>query len=123
MKGAENKPGLQRPKGRFRSVPLLFRWTRPDSGIFVGKIHRARSGTATAASLWLPTMPRKETALLHVEGMSPSDAPVKQGRNLTPMDRGGTSDPFVTVTCGNNSVQTDPHKRTLNPVWNAPFDL
>ena len=41
-----------------------------------------------------------------------------KGRELTAMDRGGTSDPYVVMDFdGFKKVKTDVIKKTLNPDW------
>lgn len=44
---------------------------------------------------------------------------VKKATNLIAQDSCGTSDPYVTIQCGNSKVKkTKTIKKTLNPVWN-----
>ena len=49
---------------------------------------------------------------------------IVQGRDLTPMDLNGTSDPFVEITVGSSIARTTTRKKTLNPEWGMvfPFD-
>eukprot|EP01012_Entosiphon_sulcatum_P028330 TRINITY_DN3423_c1_g1_i1.p1 TRINITY_DN3423_c1_g1~~TRINITY_DN3423_c1_g1_i1.p1 ORF type:complete len:2211 (+),score=349.52 TRINITY_DN3423_c1_g1_i1:64-6696(+) len=46
---------------------------------------------------------------------------VVRARDVTPMDRGGTSDPFVKMSFGAATRQTTVVKKTLNPEWNEVF--
>ena len=49
---------------------------------------------------------------------------VLAGRHLLPMDRWGTSDPYVRVMQGSKCLHKTPEKRrTLNPVWNNQFSI
>lgn len=44
---------------------------------------------------------------------------VQKATNLIAQDSCGTSDPYVTIQCGNSKVKkTKTIKKTLNPVWN-----
>ena len=43
--------------------------------------------------------------------------------NLMAMDRGGTSDPYVTVAVGTQSFTTKTIPKSLSPVWNDTFFL
>ena len=46
------------------------------------------------------------------------------GQHLLPMDRWGTSDPYVRVMQGGKCLHRTPEKRrTLNPVWNNQFSI
>lgn len=47
-----------------------------------------------------------------------------QGKDLPPMDMGGTSDPYVRVTLlpdKKHRLETKIKRRTLNPRWNETF--
>merc|ERR1711962_531890 len=49
---------------------------------------------------------------------------IVSGRDLTPMDRSGSSDPYVRVIQNGRCVRkTEIKKRTLNPVWNSEVEL
>ena len=49
---------------------------------------------------------------------------VLSGRHLLPMDRWGTSDPYVKVMQGEKCLHRTPEKRrTLSPVWNNQFNI
>jgi hypothetical protein len=48
---------------------------------------------------------------------------VIRGRNLTPMDSGVSSDPYVVVQVGNQSKKTWPKLKTLNPEWNEKMEF
>ena len=43
---------------------------------------------------------------------------VMEARNLPAMDFGGTSDPYVVVTCENKTKKTSTQFKTLQPAWN-----
>eukprot|EP01129_Flabellula_baltica_P002901 TRINITY_DN12784_c0_g1_i1.p1 TRINITY_DN12784_c0_g1~~TRINITY_DN12784_c0_g1_i1.p1 ORF type:complete len:406 (-),score=86.40 TRINITY_DN12784_c0_g1_i1:1061-2278(-) len=50
---------------------------------------------------------------------------VKSARNLAPMDKGGTSDPYVILTTDfdKQKFKTKIIKKTLNPVWDQEFQF
>eukprot|EP01129_Flabellula_baltica_P011071 TRINITY_DN4770_c0_g1_i3.p1 TRINITY_DN4770_c0_g1~~TRINITY_DN4770_c0_g1_i3.p1 ORF type:complete len:401 (-),score=90.94 TRINITY_DN4770_c0_g1_i3:24-1226(-) len=50
---------------------------------------------------------------------------VKAARNLAPMDKGGTSDPYVILTTDFNKqkFKTKIIKKTLNPTWDQEFQF
>jgi len=45
---------------------------------------------------------------------------VLEAKNVAAMDKGGTSDPYVTLSCSMNKqkFKTKAHNKTLNPKWN-----
>ncbi|KAI9207931.1 phosphatidylserine decarboxylase-domain-containing protein [Polychytrium aggregatum] len=45
------------------------------------------------------------------------------GRNLMAKDRGGTSDPYAILKLGDQSHKTQVINKTVQPTWNASFDL
>lgn len=48
---------------------------------------------------------------------------VLRGRNLAAKDKGGTSDPFLVLTLGEQKEATSVISKTLNPEWNQTFEL
>ncbi|XP_034402595.1 multiple C2 and transmembrane domain-containing protein 1 isoform X2 [Cyclopterus lumpus] len=46
-----------------------------------------------------------------------------QGRNLTPMDPNGLSDPYVKFKLGTQKYRSKTMPKTLNPQWRQQFDL
>ena len=48
---------------------------------------------------------------------------VIKGRNLTPMDNGVSSDPYVVVQVGSQTKKTWPKLKTLNPEWNEKMEF
>ena len=50
---------------------------------------------------------------------------VHSARNLIPMDKGGSSDPFVTMKIQDKTrlKRTTIKKKTLDPVWEESFDF
>ncbi|KAH9885200.1 phosphatidylserine decarboxylase-domain-containing protein [Xylariomycetidae sp. FL2044] len=57
--------------------------------------------------------PRKDTPGLVLKIV------VLRARNLAAKDRGGTSDPYVQLTCGDTKFLTHCVPKTLNPEWNV----
>ena len=48
---------------------------------------------------------------------------VIRGRNLTAMDSGVSSDPYVVVQVGSQTKKTWPKLKTLNPEWNEKMEF
>ena len=49
---------------------------------------------------------------------------IQRAMGLAAMDRGGTSDPYVTIKVGSQSEQkTTVQKKTLTPVWDESFSF
>ena len=46
---------------------------------------------------------------------------VREAKNLTPMDTGGTSDPYVILRCERQRIETNYIPNDLNPVWDEIF--
>jgi len=46
---------------------------------------------------------------------------VREAKNLKPMDTGGTSDPYVILTCERQRIETKYIPNDLNPVWDEIF--
>jgi hypothetical protein len=43
------------------------------------------------------------------------------GRDMLGMDKSGLSDPFILITCNNQSVKSEVIEQTNNPIWNQTF--
>ena len=48
---------------------------------------------------------------------------LKNGKGLKAADRGGTSDPYVKFTLGEETKYSDVIPKTVNPVWDKAFEL
>ncbi|KAG0019494.1 hypothetical protein BGZ80_005735 [Entomortierella chlamydospora] len=48
---------------------------------------------------------------------------ISQARNLASRDRNGFSDPYVKLSIGGHKFTTNVVRKSLNPIWDAPFDI
>ena len=48
---------------------------------------------------------------------------LKDAHNLIAADRGGTSDPYVTIKVAHLKVKSSTKNKTLNPTWNEDYDM
>ena len=48
---------------------------------------------------------------------------IESASGLEPMDRGGTSDPYVKIKVGKQRDKTEVKKKTLDPVWAQSFSF
>lgn len=48
---------------------------------------------------------------------------ILRGRNLAAKDRGGTSDPYLVLTCGDSKHVTSTIPKSLNPEWNEQCEF
>eukprot|EP00485_Elphidium_margaritaceum_P004276 CAMPEP_0202695866 /NCGR_PEP_ID=MMETSP1385-20130828/9321_1 /ASSEMBLY_ACC=CAM_ASM_000861 /TAXON_ID=933848 /ORGANISM="Elphidium margaritaceum" /LENGTH=1764 /DNA_ID=CAMNT_0049351945 /DNA_START=35 /DNA_END=5329 /DNA_ORIENTATION=- len=60
--------------------------------------------------------------LTAAETMGKLDVTVVNAQNVPPMDRDGTSDPYVEVTVNGHSQKTSVQKGSLKPSWNEKFE-
>ncbi|KAI1099236.1 phosphatidylserine decarboxylase-domain-containing protein [Jackrogersella minutella] len=74
----------------------------------------SRSHSPMASSKFDTSIPegRKDTGLV-------LKIVVLRARNLAAKDRGGTSDPYLQLTCGETKFMTHHVPKTLNPEWNV----
>ncbi|KAF9349970.1 hypothetical protein BGX26_011824 [Mortierella sp. AD094] len=48
---------------------------------------------------------------------------ISRARGLASRDRNGFSDPYVKLSIGGHKFTTNVVRKSLNPVWDAPFDI
>ena len=121
---------MQCRRGQFRQSRELFkRWIR----IMVSALG-AQHPTCVWALGWLDRWPDdgppggklKKAAGGGPAGQLPGGSvavTVIRGRNLTAMDSGVSSDPYVVVQLGAQTKKTWPKLKTLSPEWNERFEF
>ncbi|KAI2624854.1 phosphatidylserine decarboxylase-domain-containing protein, partial [Hypoxylon sp. NC1633] len=83
---------------------------------------RLKPTSSTNNSRSTSPMPSKADAI-HPEGRKDTGLVLKivalRAKNLAAKDRGGTSDPYLQLTCGETKFVTHHVPKTLNPEWNV----
>nr|XP_043626655.1 probable ADP-ribosylation factor GTPase-activating protein AGD11 [Erigeron canadensis] len=106
---------------RMHSIGQAFRnsWRRKDTE---NKAPVAATTTATPAENKAPTTKKSNSMAGMVEFIGLIKVNVVKGTNLAVRDM-MTSDPYVILSLGNQSVKTRVIKSNLNPVWNEKLML
>ncbi|MES1908715.1 MAG: hypothetical protein MHM6MM_001593 [Cercozoa sp. M6MM] len=81
---------------------------------------RQPSATGRASRLFAPLLERRHTSKLATSLLTVT---VIRASDLIAADRNGTSDPYLTLVCGNERRKTTTKKKTLSPEWNEQFEF